>query len=87
MSRDRNTKATEIAKEKRAMNTTMTAQFFSMIDDAARGVILANIAKHYGITSGEAYIEVTDEEAEHLLDYVTGEVRWTTMALMQRHGF
>ena len=69
------------------MNTTMTAQFFSMIDDAARGVILANIAKHYGITSGEAYIEVTDEEAEHLLDYVTGEVRWTTRALMQRHGF
>jgi hypothetical protein len=65
----------------------MTAQFLSMIAAADRAFILANIANHYGITHEEAYAEVTDEEAEHLLDYVTGAERWTTMALMQRHGF
>ena len=65
----------------------MNAQFLSMIDDAARTRILANIACYYGITETAALAEVTSDDAEHLLDYVTGEVRWTTMALMQRHGF
>ena len=48
--------------------------------------ILANIAKHYGITAEQAYAEVTDADAEHLLDYTTGSTRAATSALMQRHG-
>jgi hypothetical protein len=35
MSRDRNTKATEIAKEKRAMNTTTTTEFSTYVQSLA----------------------------------------------------
>ena len=48
--------------------------------------ILDAIAKHYGISSSEAFEEVTDPGAEHLLDYLTGSVRTATSVLMQRHG-
>lgn len=67
-------------------NAQKTAAFFGAIDAETKAAILTNIAKHYGITSAEAYDEVTDKEAEHLLDYVTGPERAATSALMQRHG-
>ena len=63
-----------------------TAKFLAVIDAATKAAILANIAKHYGITSEQAYAEVTDADAERLLDYVTGSTRAATSALMQRHG-
>jgi hypothetical protein len=63
-----------------------TAKFLAVIDAATKAAILANIAKHYGITSDQAFAEVTDADAEHLLDYVTGSTRAATSALMQRHG-
>ena len=63
-----------------------TAKFFAVIDAATKAAILANIAKHYGITSEQALAEVTDADAEHLLDYVTGSTRVAASALMQRHG-
>jgi uncharacterized phage-associated protein len=68
------------------MNNTTTAKFLAIIDDATKAAILANIAKHYGITAAQALSEVTDADAEHLLDYVTGSTRAATSALMQRHG-
>jgi len=40
----------------------------------------------YGTTSAEAYAEITDEEAEHLLDYVTGPERASVSVLMRRHA-
>lgn len=67
-------------------NANKTAKFLSLIPAATRAEILANIAKHYGITSQEAFEEVTDAEAESLLDYVTGPARAATSVLMQRHG-
>ena len=67
-------------------NAQSTAAFFAATDAKTSAVILANIARHYGITSGQAYAAVTDEDAEHLLDYVTGPARSATRALMQRHG-
>lgn len=67
-------------------NAQTNAKFLSSTDAATRAAVLANIAKHYGITSDEAYAEVTDEEAEHLLDYVTGPQRAATSALMQLHA-
>ena len=64
-----------------------TANFLAAIDSKAKAMILENIAAHYGITAQQAYDEVTDEEAEHLLDYVTGSCRAATSALMQKYKF
>lgn len=67
-------------------NAQTNKAFLTATDATTRAMILANIANHYGITSGEAFDEVTDDEAEHLLDYVTGAERVATRVLMQRHG-
>ena len=66
---------------------TKTAAFLATVDAKSKTAILENIAKHYGITVDEAYEEVTDPDAEHLLDYVTGAGRSATSILMQKHGF
>ena len=63
-----------------------TELFLSVIDAKTKAAILNNIAAHYGITADQAFAEVTDDEAEHLLDYVTGPERAATSVLMQRHG-
>ncbi|MBA1280276.1 hypothetical protein [Stutzerimonas stutzeri] len=60
-------------------------QFLSVIDGKAKTLILDSIAAHYGITSQQAYAEVTDAEAEHLLDYLVEPQRSAASALMQRH--
>jgi hypothetical protein len=62
-----------------------TIKFLAAIPAATKALILNNIAGHYGITSAEAYDEVTDDEAESLLDYVTGAERTATSLLMKRH--
>jgi hypothetical protein len=67
-------------------NAKINARFLDATDAATRSAILANIAQHYGVTSAEAYAEVTDKEAEDLLDYVTGETRAATSLLMKRHA-
>ena len=67
-------------------NAQTNKAFLNATDAKTRAMILANIAAHYGITSSEAFEEVTDDEAEHLLDYVTGAERTATSVLMQRHG-
>ena len=67
-------------------NAAQTIKFFGLTDGATKNRILDNIAKHYGITRDAAYVEVTDEEAESLLDYITGPERGAAMVLMQRHG-
>lgn len=65
--------------------TTNTA-FFTAITAEARNSILGAIATNYGITLSEALDEVTHEEAEHLLDYLTGAARASASVLMQKHG-
>lgn len=60
--------------------------FLHVIDTAAKRDILASIAAHYGITEHEAYAEVTDEDAEHLLDYLVEPQRGAVSVLMQRYG-
>lgn len=62
------------------------AQFLSKIDSKAKALILDSIAVHYGITPEEAYAEVADENAEHLLDYMVEPHRSAASVLMQRHG-
>jgi hypothetical protein len=72
--------------EMKTSNKSQTAKFLSVIDVRTKNDILTNIASHYGITVSEALAEVTDRNAEHLLDYVTGPMRAATSVLMQRHG-
>jgi hypothetical protein len=65
--------------------TTNTA-FLAAITAEARNSIMEAIATNYGITLNEAFEEVTHEEAENLLDYLTGATRAAASALMQKHG-
>jgi len=67
-------------------NAQTNKAFLNATDAKTRAMILANIANNYGITSADAFEEVTDDEAEHLLDYVTGAERAATSVLMQLHG-
>jgi hypothetical protein len=67
-------------------NHEITQRFFNATDAASKRSILSNIAKHYSITSQEAEKEVTDPNAEHLLDYVTGSLCAAVHVIMQRHG-
>jgi hypothetical protein len=66
------------------MNALLTKSFFAKIEAATKNEILSAIAAHYGITKEEALAEVTDPEAEHLLDYLTGNIRTATSLLMRR---
>jgi uncharacterized protein (DUF2164 family) len=66
--------------------TNHNAQFLSVIDGDAKAAILESISDHLGITPDEAYAEVTDVQAEHLLDYMVEPMRSATSVLMQRRG-
>lgn len=61
-------------------------QFLSMIDSSTKALILESIAGNYGITAQEAHAEVTDDQAEHLLEYMVEPQRSATSILMQRRG-
>lgn len=62
------------------------AKFLAVIDGATKNEILAGIAKQYGITPQEAFGEVADAAAEHLLDYMVEPQRGAASVLMQAHG-
>jgi|EP00659_Diplonema_papillatum_P003089 hypothetical protein len=61
-------------------------EFLSVIHSDTKAEILESIAGHYGITPEKAFAEVTDAEAEHLLDYMVEPKRTATSLLMQRYG-
>ena len=67
-------------------NATINSRFLAATDTKTRGQILGAIAKHYGITADQAFNEVIDEDAEHLLDYLTEPVRSAARVVMARHG-
>jgi hypothetical protein len=60
--------------------------FFSMTDAKTARDVLSAIATHYGITSDEARADVTSDDSEHLLDYLTGATRTAVSLLMKRNG-
>jgi hypothetical protein len=66
------------------MNTT--TRFLNAIDPKTKVEILDSIARHYGISPAEAFEEVTDDEAEHLLDYLVEPMRSATSVIMQACG-
>ena len=61
--------------------------FLNQIDNKTKTEILKAVASHYGINEKEAYEEVIHEEAENLLDYLTGSIRLATSMLMQKYGY
>ena len=67
-------------------NATINSRFLAPTDTKTRSQILGAIAKHYGITADQAFNEVINEDAEHLLDYLTEPVRSAARVVMARHG-
>jgi len=73
-------------KKKRQMkNAHINTLFLNSIDKASRNEILQSMATHYGITQREAMSELVNEDAEHILDYLTEPVRSAAHVLMQVH--
>jgi hypothetical protein len=68
-------------------NATLTSLFLNSTDLKVKNEILTNIANHYGISIEQAYEEVTDEDAESLLDYLTGSIRSSVSVLIQRFKY
>lgn len=68
------------------MNSLITKKFLALIDAKTKAMILDNIANHYGATKEQVLEEITGDEAESLLDYTTGKVRFATSVLMQTYG-
>jgi hypothetical protein len=65
-------------------NSEINAAFLQSTHPKVKARILDAIADHYGITSAQAFDEVTDSEAEHLLDYLTDPIRLATGVLMAK---
>ena len=68
-------------------NSEINKNFLAVLNINTKTEILNAVATHYGITVNEAYDELVDDEAEHILDYLTGNVRSATSVLFQRHNF
>jgi hypothetical protein len=58
-------------------NSELNILFLDSLDGRIVNQIMSNIANHYGITYQEALYEVMDEEAESIMDYITGSLRST----------
>lgn len=67
-------------------NQEINNRFLSATDAKTHDEVMSAVASHYGITKDEAFEEVTHEDAEHLLDYLTGTIRTATSVLMRHHG-
>jgi hypothetical protein len=68
-------------------NANLTIAFLNSTDLKVKNEILTSIANHYGITKEEAFEEITDEEAEELLDYLTGNIRSAVSVLFQKFKY
>jgi len=52
--------------------------FLEVLDTKTCNAVIENIAAHYGISVNDAIDEVIDDEAESIMDYLTGSVRTAT---------
>ncbi len=66
--------------------TNRNAQFLAVISSDTKAAILESIAVHHEMTTDQAYDDVVDVQAEHLLDYMVEPLRTATSLLMLRHG-
>ncbi|GAB4486735.1 MAG: hypothetical protein OHK0019_00910 [Saprospiraceae bacterium] len=56
-------------------NSEINRAFLNGTTAEMKAIILQNIANHYGVSTKEIYEELTDEEAENIMDYITGKER------------
>lgn len=68
-------------------NGQTTTAFLATLDKKTKKMVLDNIANHYGIDHAAVLKEITHDEAEHLLDYVTGGERAAVHLFMKARGF
>ena len=66
-------------------NAEINRAFLAATDAKTKTAILESIAKHYGISQQNAFDEVVDDGAGHLLDYLVEPTRSAVSVLMQRH--
>ncbi len=66
-------------------NAQINQAFLAATDAKTKGELLESIAKHYSISTQDALKEVTNDDAEHLLDYLVEPTRSAVTVLMQRH--
>ena len=67
-------------------NAQITTRVLATLDPMTCKEIIDSIAEHYGIDSAAALEAITDPDAEHLLDYLTGTMRTATRLMMKIHG-
>jgi hypothetical protein len=61
----------------------MNAAFLAWLTPEARAEVLRSMAEHYGITPEKAREELEHEEAEPIVEYMTGGTRKAVSVLMQ----
>jgi len=66
-------------------NSEKNKKFLTVINKDTKLLILENIAAHYQISNRRAFAEVTSNESEHLLDYITGPIRKDIHFLMKSY--
>lgn len=49
--------------------------FVTSLDNKTFLTVMNNISNNYGISTTEALEEVCDDEAENIMDYITGDIR------------
>lgn len=67
-------------------NGKKNSAFLALIPEKTKVEIINWVSANYGILPNEAFEEVTNEESEHLLDYINGSFRNAVSCLMQKHG-
>ena len=67
-------------------NAVKNTKFLAVIPTETKNAILDDVAKSYQVSREQAYEELTCEGAEHLLDYVTQNIRLATSLMMQKYG-
>jgi hypothetical protein len=67
-------------------NGQINTLFFDKVGSITAAGILMCIARHYEISSDDAYLAVTGPESEHLLEYMVGPDRSLCASLMAAHG-
>lgn len=65
-------------------NSEITKEFLLNTDTKTANVIVNNISAHYGITTDEVFDEIYNEDAQSLMDYITGDIRKTVSLIFNR---
>lgn len=65
-------------------NSQINQAFLSSTTSEMKSIILNNISNHYAISTAEVLDELFDEEAENLMDYITGPNRSAISVVYQR---